>query len=238
MEEKANVILAYHESGTIADTVFKTETIVLEDMTAKVGWGVPYGSQQNLFTLYQTTEKCLNAAPAIHPNCIQVNSLSLSFRIVKQQLKKGLDMKLEFLKSGGAALGTDVKIYGSTFSTNLLDQKERTARCDISDTITCKNLKQLEREQENTLSFKMAIWPSATVRVAEVILTISFVDPAEPTQILAKLSHTMKTQTMLYDPMHVDQKEVWVESGNSLNAGVQAQADLASAGWTITKKYS
>ena len=34
MEEKANVILAYDESGTSDNTVFSTETIVLEDMTA------------------------------------------------------------------------------------------------------------------------------------------------------------------------------------------------------------
>ena len=45
MQEKANVILAYHESGTTGSTVFKTETIVLEDLTAKLGWGVPYGAQ-------------------------------------------------------------------------------------------------------------------------------------------------------------------------------------------------
>lgn len=44
MKEKTNEILAYKETSTLGATVFKTETIVLDDATPKVGWGVPYGS--------------------------------------------------------------------------------------------------------------------------------------------------------------------------------------------------
>ena len=46
-------------------------------------------------------------------------------------------MKLEFLDGAGSALGPDVIIYGSTFSTNLVDPQDRTTRCDITDTIIC-----------------------------------------------------------------------------------------------------
>ena len=65
----------------------------------------------------------------------------------------------------------------------------------------------------------MAIWPSSTVRVDEVVLTISFYDPEYPTQFLAKLSHTMITQTMLYMSTG-DMKSAWIDSGNSKNSGV------------------
>jgi hypothetical protein len=58
MKEKSNQILAYQETSTLANTVFKTETIVLDDVTPTVGWGVPYGAQSDLFTLYHTTDKC------------------------------------------------------------------------------------------------------------------------------------------------------------------------------------
>ena len=47
-----NEILGYEESGTTVDTIFETQTIDLEDISASLGWGVPYGSESDLFVLY------------------------------------------------------------------------------------------------------------------------------------------------------------------------------------------
>ena len=52
MKELTNEILGYKESATAMTTVFKTETIQLDDIETSLGWGVPYGEESNLFTLY------------------------------------------------------------------------------------------------------------------------------------------------------------------------------------------
>ena len=57
-------------------------------------------------------------------------------------------------------------IYGSTFSTNLKDKNGKTVRCDIqANTITCLDLGQLEREQENTMSFKVSFAPKPSITI-------------------------------------------------------------------------
>ena len=56
LKEMTNEILGYQESATAITTVFKTQTIQLDDIQTFLGWGVPYGDESNLFTLYQTTD--------------------------------------------------------------------------------------------------------------------------------------------------------------------------------------
>lgn len=74
-------------------------------------------------------------------------------------------MILTFQYTNGSSLDL-VQIYGSTFQTNLKDKNNKPVRCDIQDnTITCLELAQVERENENVLSFKLAILPSSTISV-------------------------------------------------------------------------